>query len=275
MQDIRDPSYLEREQYKDASLLNARIHLHQRFSTNQYGWFRWIFDQLNLPINATLLEIGCDPGTLWLENRGRIPIDWQITLSDFSPRMVQEAKRVLGFGLENYYFISSNAMPIPLHEDTFDIIVANHMLYHVPDRQKAIGEINRVIKPNGRFKAATNGKNHLQELSVIIDNCSSPLGRHYSPDISMGGFTLDNGTEQLSPWFSRLEIYHYQDALVITEARPLVDFILSMIPAAEINLDINFESRLSTFIDNLIKRQGSIHMQKSTGLIMGVKKEPI
>ena len=45
MMKINDQTYLCDEQYKDASNLNARIRLHVEFSTNKYGWFRWVFDQ--------------------------------------------------------------------------------------------------------------------------------------------------------------------------------------------------------------------------------------
>src|SRR4030042_5807066 len=83
MPNFQDQEYLESEQYKDASNLNARIQLHQRFSTNPHGWFCWIFDQFDLPSKPNILEIGCGPGILWLDNRDRIPAGWSIRLSDF------------------------------------------------------------------------------------------------------------------------------------------------------------------------------------------------
>jgi 16S rRNA G1207 methylase RsmC len=52
----------------NASNLNARIRLHQMFSTNKVGWQRWLFDQFKLPPQGRILELGCGAGTLWLEN---------------------------------------------------------------------------------------------------------------------------------------------------------------------------------------------------------------
>src|SRR4030067_1371427 len=92
MVDIRDSRYLELVEYKDASLLKARIYLHQRFSTNTYGWFKWVMDQVEPTSGMKILEIGCGPGTLWVENVARIPADCSVTLSDYSPGMGFEAR---------------------------------------------------------------------------------------------------------------------------------------------------------------------------------------
>ncbi len=45
------------DQYQNAKNLNARIQLHQRFSTNKYGWHRWVFDQFSFPPQSRILEL--------------------------------------------------------------------------------------------------------------------------------------------------------------------------------------------------------------------------
>jgi hypothetical protein len=75
-------------QYCTTSNLKARIALHQRFSTNPYGWLRWVFDQFRLPLQCRLVELGGGTGDLWVENQFRIPTGWAITLSDASMGMV-------------------------------------------------------------------------------------------------------------------------------------------------------------------------------------------
>src|SRR3954453_4717747 len=102
-----DPAYLRADQYRDASNLNARIALHERFSTNPYGWHRWVFDHLRFAPQARLLELGCGAASLWRENRARIPNGWEIFLSDFSPGMAQEARCGLeGSGKEFRYLVA-------------------------------------------------------------------------------------------------------------------------------------------------------------------------
>lgn len=72
MSKIDDPEYLLNQQYHNADKLNARIRLHAEFSTNPYGWLQWVFDHFDLPKYARILELGCGPGNLWLENQARI-----------------------------------------------------------------------------------------------------------------------------------------------------------------------------------------------------------
>src|SRR5512138_1329879 len=160
-----DQQYLNTDQYKDSSNLNAREEIHRRFSTNPYGWFNWVFDiLLKLPANTKILELGCGPAYLWRECSSRIPADWDITLSDLSPGMVDAAWKNLVVTGRAFQFKEIDAQEIPFADETFDAVIANHMLYHVPDRGKALSEIRRVLKTGGRFFATTVGENHMMQM---------------------------------------------------------------------------------------------------------------
>ena len=56
---LSDQASCVAKQYEVADNLNARISLHDKFSTNKYGWQRWVFDQLLVPSLGTILELGC------------------------------------------------------------------------------------------------------------------------------------------------------------------------------------------------------------------------
>src|SRR5262249_55484770 len=139
-----DHDYLRTQQYRDAANLNARIALHVLFSANRYGWHRWVFDHLLAALDdrARILEVGCGPADLWRKNLRRIPPGWRITLSDFSPGMITEAQQALtGGDLEQFTFVEADAQALPFADEAFDAAVANHMLYHVPDRPRALAEL--------------------------------------------------------------------------------------------------------------------------------------
>jgi ubiquinone/menaquinone biosynthesis C-methylase UbiE len=223
IQALSDPHYVA-SQYQNADNLNTRIRFHQRFSTNPYGWQRWIFDQLDLPSRCRILELGCGPGDLWFENSDRIPAGWEVVLSDLSPGMLRQAQDRLG-GNGHFRYGALDAQSIPFENGSFEAVIANHMLFHVPDWDKALAEIQRVLKPDGRFYASTSGERHQQEMRLL-------LGRFDPRLASWGGrssnsFTLENGPAQLSQWFGRVTLRRYEDSFVIPEAMPLVDFILS------------------------------------------------
>jgi len=70
--------------YRTDKRLRARIDLHTRFSVNPYGWYRWVFDQFDLPRPCRILEIACGTGRLWNENAYRIHPSWDLVLTDRS-----------------------------------------------------------------------------------------------------------------------------------------------------------------------------------------------
>ncbi len=265
-----DPRFLER-QYRDASKLGARIALHRRSSTNGYPWQRWLFDQFELPAESRVLELGCGSGDLWAENLGRVPKGWSVTLTDASPGMVREAEDRLGPN-RRFAFRVVDAQHIPFEDQTFDAVEANHILYHVPDTNRAFSEIGRVLKPGGRLYAATNWVGHLREtgwMKRILDP-THPADTATRRPLD---FSLENGTEQLSPWFRDLSIRRYEDA--VTETRPLVDYLLSgaAADAAERGSEAGeFHRRVAGLTDQLERAsRGEIRITKDAGLFVARK----
>ena len=194
MSKFTDQQFLKTDQYRDSTNLDARLKIHRRFSTNSYGWFNWVFDTLlKLPMDAKILELGCGPAYMWKECANRIPAGWDITLSDLSSGMVDSAWRNLVTTGRNFKFKEMDAQSILNEDEMFDSVIANHMLYHVPDRTKALAEIKRVLKPGGRFIATTVGSLHLQEMNDWLRQVS--LDKSY--ESMTDSFTLENGLEQL------------------------------------------------------------------------------
>jgi len=250
------------EQYRDDRNLNARLALHQRFSGNQYGWQPWLFDQLGFPSQARILEVGCGPGDLWRRNAARIPAGWRLLLTDLSAGMVAAAQRNLADLVGVMAFGVADAQDLPFCSASFDAAIANHMLYHVPDRPRALAELARVLRPGGCLVAATNGERNMAELGALV--------RGFDPDIRWeqyaAGFTLQNGAAQLAPWFGRVERLVYEDGLVITEAEPLVAYVLSMQGNATQRLSGDQASAFADYVQRTLARDGAIRIGKEAGL---------
>jgi ubiquinone/menaquinone biosynthesis C-methylase UbiE len=121
---VTDQNYLKQEQYQNAANLNARIALHQRFGTAQVPWHRWVFDQLDLPPAARILELGCGTGQLWVQNGDRLPVIWQVTLSDFSQGMVAQAQQNLAMSHHSFVFEQFDAQAIPFADHSLDAVIA-------------------------------------------------------------------------------------------------------------------------------------------------------
>jgi ubiquinone/menaquinone biosynthesis C-methylase UbiE len=266
MSKFTDQQYLKTDQYKDSSNLDARVNIHARFSTNPYGWFNWLFDALTkLPTDVKILELGSGPAYLWKECSSRIPVGWDITLSDLSSGMVDAAWRNLVVTGRAYNFKEIDAQSIPFEDETFDAVIANFMLYHVPDRPKAISEIKRVLKPSGRLFAATVGDHHLQEMMDILRkvHVSKTWESYANP------FTLESGLEQLKPFFPNVTLSRYEDNLHVTEIEPMMAYVRSSLRAAD--LSETELSKVHVDLENELKEKGRIFITKDSGLFEAVK----
>ncbi len=265
-----DQSYLRDHQYRDASNLDARIALHRRFSTNDYPFTRWEFDHYvdpaaGLPERARVLELGTGPATLWRENLPRVPSGWSITLTDLSPGMLEEARQNLGDAAERFNFQEVDAQALPFGDEAFDAVIANHMLYHVPDRPLAIREIARVLGPGGRLFAATNGSGHVQFLRDL----RKKFGREDWSRVSSREFTLENGGEQLAPFFVQIEIDRFESALLVDEVEPLVAYVQSMEEDAR---ETAVATALRAFVEQeMAARNGTIRIENNTGMFTARK----
>ena len=266
---MTDKDYLVNDQYRDAAKLSARIRLHELFSVNKYGFHRWTFDHLlDLPAEARVLEVGCGPGRLWRENLDRIPSNWQITIGDLSPGMLDEARAELADAGRPFSFEHINAQDLPFADTSFDAVIANQMLYHVPDRPKALAEFHRVLKPAGTLYAATGGR---PDGPSIADwrakaGVSTDLAR--SVDGGSGRFSLENGGPQITRIFTAVEQHRYEDALQVSEVEPLVDYVQS----GSYRLNEDELQRFREIAAAEIAEHGFLYIAKSGGLFTASKQ---
>ena len=261
---MNDPDYLKTHQYRDPRHLNARSTLHRRFTTNGYGLWNWVFDAMleRLDANADVLEVGCGPADLWRTNADRIPPGWNVTLTDFSPGMVRAAREALGAVHRDIVFLDADVQHLPFAAHTFDAVLANYMLYHVPDRPRAISEIARVLRPGGWLIAATNGERNLRELKDLIEQFTT-AGKQTDDD---SGFSLQNGSVQLSGHFDPVAGLTYDDELIITEVQPVLDYIGSLWPG--LRPPDSIMEQVHDTVRNLITNGGGWHVQKETGMFV-------
>lgn len=249
------------EQYKNSNNLNVRISLHDQFSTNKTGWFNWLFKQIDFSKVNHLLEIGCGNGKLW-ENRNIDLRSREIFLSDISEGMVHEVRKKLG---KDYNCIALDCQAIPFKDGYFDTVIANHVLFYVQNLEKGLSEICRVLKDNGIFYCSTYGKEHMKEITELVQSFDSrvELSKNRLFDI----FGIENGKAILKKYFKSVQFISYEDSLIVDKAQPLVDYIMSChgnqneILGPEIN-------SFKAYVDNEINKNQKITITKQVGLFI-------
>ena len=219
-----DREYLLESQYKDPTNLNARIALHAKYTQADEPWYPWLVGRIDWPTGAEVLEVGCGTGALWANVAPLVP-DLRLTLTDLSEGMLAAAERAVS-PLTNVALAEArpcDVQELPFPDRSFDVAVANHMLYHVPDPLLAAAELARVLRPGGVLLAATNGPEH---LGVIADLSRQALG--WSPlDFSDRRFGKSSGAAILAHRFGFVRWYQHPSTMICTDPGDVVAFIAS------------------------------------------------
>lgn len=132
-----------------------------------------------------ILEVGCGWGELaeWLARE----TEAEVVATDLSPHMVELARER---GVDARV---ADVQELPFADGEFDCAVAAWILYHVPDLDRGIAELSRVLRPGGTLVAVTNSRYHLMELRDLVGSGVSTLS-----------FNRENGEELLSRSFARV-----------------------------------------------------------------------
>jgi SAM-dependent methyltransferase len=214
---LDDPTLVARE-YADETRLRQRAAAFTGHSTGA---------DARVPLVAAVaaaqprrvLEVGCGWGDLaaWVARDTQA----EVVAVDLSPRMVELARS------QGVDASVGDVQELPFPDASFDVAVAAWMLYHVPDLDRGLSELSRVLHPGGRLVAATNSRFHLIELRELVGSGPSTLT-----------FARESGAELLGPHFDRI-------------ARADVDGTMQFADRAEVEAYVRASIAMSPFVANL------------------------
>ena len=249
-----------REQYKNDRNLNIRTNLHS-YNINKVDFDQWCFNQMSFPKNARILELGCGTGKLWFKNKENIDKNLDITLSDFSKSMLKIAKDKLKDVDYDFKYEEINIENIPYEDESFDMVIAEHMIYFAPDIEKALDEIKRVLSPKGIFYVSANSCDSMIELNELAEKFAPNLG------LDSNGFSnrfdLEHGKSILEKYFNEINVEILEGKIIVDDAKPVVSYKASTIQGSSILVGEK-RKEFTKYLEHYIKKNGNISITTKT-----------
>lgn len=194
-----DEASFVREQYATPDNLRARKSAYVNAEGDDPRQFA--FEAVAAAQPRRVLEVGGGEGELAVRIKNELGVE--VVGIDQSEAMVAE-QRAKGIDAR-----VGDVQQLPFADGEFDVAVAAWMLYHVPDLDRGLAELARVLKPGGMLVAVTNAVDHLRELWDLAQRASR---------IGQFNFRSDNGEEVLLRHFEHVERRDALGSLVMDDA---------------------------------------------------------
>lgn len=269
MHSSNDPNGV-RQMYHNEDALRIRQETHERYSVPALDITEWALGCVDWRGGEVILDVGCGPGRWYTTIRKKLP-DSIYSGVDLHPGMLSNHP-----GKNQLLVADAESLPYP--DKCFDVVMANHMLFHVPNLEDAIAEFRRVLKPGGVLMATTNSVHNMPELQVLLRRAITLLSPPGSSQITVplppsDRFTLETGTRFLSRHFYAVVRYDLPGALVFPSVEPLLAYLESTRSLREPQLpnDVSWDDVMLIVreqVNRLIDHFGELVINKLTGLLV-------
>jgi SAM-dependent methyltransferase len=255
-------------QYASPDKFLTRVEAHRLYSEAKGTFVDWLLDVLAPAPGDRVLDAGCGPGTYHPELAARRV---HVVGIDLFGGMVRDARGRSVRRHDDVRLARATVERIPFRDASFDRIMCNHMLYHVPDQLAALREFRRVVRPGGRVVLATNAADNMALLDALHRRACADFGLAPLVETEPMRFRFDDASVALvRTVFPNAEIRMREDALVF----PDVDTVLRYY--ATFGVDQVVEPRPDDYAEQLlarmrdlvaeaIARDGHLRVPKSAG----------
>jgi SAM-dependent methyltransferase len=264
-----DSNHVRRE-YASEATLRTRRETHEQYTVPSIDFPLWVLRRIHWRGDEMVLDIGSGAGVYYNCLREYWP-DVSYSALDQSQGML-EVHRATGQVLQ------ADAQQLPFGDGVFDVVMANHMLYHVPNIEYALLEARRVLKPNGVLIAATNSIQTMPEFHALFRRgmllLSTP-GKVYSqpPLPAASNFSLENGTRILARYFYGVVRHDLPSSLVFPSVEPVMAYLESTRAIREPQLpkSIDWDELMLVMreqVNRVIDHFGELVVNKVSGVLI-------
>lgn len=270
MTSLLDPNRLKR-QYASDKLNRDIVEAREKYAVPRVDFVSWALSSVRWQGHESVLDVGCGYGQFYDKLMARIP-DGSYYGVDL------HAGTLTTHPAERSRLAVGDAAQLPYASGGFDVVMANHMLYHVADIEGALGEIRRVLKPNGVLMATTHSVQTMPELRSLLRRAviiltQQPPSAVRMPLTASDLFGLENGTRMLSRHFYAVARSELPTTMIFTTAEPLMQYVSAMRDMLELYLpaDVSWELVLDVLNDQvtqLLNQWGELPISRLAGVLV-------
>ena len=214
-----DRAFLRGSQYKTDANLAARQSIYA-YQHPRIDLAARVLDLAAPARSDIIVDVGCGNG-MYLAELARRGCAGRVLGVDLSFGMLAAARdRVPGAAVA---LASADATALPLRDSVAGLVLAPHMLYHVPDPADALRELRRVTRPGGRVVIVLNGPDHLRELRAAV-----AAARGADPAAMGERVRLDDGESLARSFFPQVTRHDFVAQLRVPGPGPIADYARSM-----------------------------------------------
>ena len=259
-----------RQQYATDESLRIRQDIHEKYTVPKSNFVEWVLNNLAWRGDEKVLDVGSGVGSYYPTMNALSP-NLQYHGIDLSAGMLSAHPATNKIAV-------ADALKLPFPDKAFDVVMANHMIYHLPNIDDGILEFRRVLKPNGVLLVATNGVENMPELKVLMRRAVVLLARSGAmqiqpPSPSSERFALENGSRYLARYFYAVMRCDLPSKLVFPTVDPLMAYLESTRSLREPQLpeEVVWEDVMAIMrqqINHLINHLGELVINKLTGVLV-------
>jgi SAM-dependent methyltransferase len=274
---ITDREFISTQMYSTDEALAVRLRTHKNYTQPQLDFITWVVERISWRGDETVLDIGCGDGAYVEPVCTRLTGGGRLLSADLSLGILRDVSAKAFAGQPRLF--NADAMSIPLPDACCDVVLANHMMFHVPLQERALAEFRRVLRQGGRLLAATNALNSMKTFVTEIIAAAQALGYDWDIPLSpaIKRFALENGGAIIEPFFPSLKRDIVESCLVFPQATPAVDYVHSMrhfyIP--QLPQGLAWEAlvqQVARQIEAQVAEQGEYRVSKTTGVFVAVQE---
>ena len=164
----------------------------------------------------------------------------------------------------NIKFEVADIEQLPYDDNTFDLVMAHHVIYHAADKDKAISELKRVVKSDGFVSITTNSEKHMLNVYTIAHS----IDANFSMVRNIDGFTEEDADILLKKYFPNISKEIYEDMLEVDDLEFMIEYIKSTTEPRKMNLREDFYDKYSEIVKHDIDEKGHFDILKRSPLFI-------